>query len=289
MDFEQSARRFLRSILAGSREASSYMEISSHARDPNKNGIGTSFNNDAGGTFLPIPRAPSTSNENRYLIRLCGWPIPPGRSARVQSLAQYVEIGDFLPLPNQGGVYPLRRQVFAPNWSFTDGDVLFGLRVMPTPYYQQMIVDPLQPEGYSTNINGTSSGILYLPNKPGGGPVPYAPLNGGIFPGSPVGDLGMIHDLRSVWGQNKMYFNYTVDGPSQIVFYASVKQTDPATRVNIPQGAPAPGLPVEDLFVQSYPNAIYTRVGGSFTMEIGPSLRTASFRDFHPDGPLGDQ
>ncbi len=280
MSVEGALRRLLGSVLTGAREASSYMEIASRARDPYKNGIGTTFfPGDVGGTFVHVPEAPTLLAQNRYLIRLGGWPIPPGRSARIQSFAQFVEIG-CLTAGADGGFFPVKRQVITPNFSFTDGNVIFGIRVMPMPSMQEMLVDPLQPEGYSMNPYGVSTGILYKPpttSFPG-----YRPLLS-EFPGSGLGDLGIIHDLRSIWGQNKMYFNYTVDGPAQVVVFASIKQTDPDTRVRLPSDAPLDGLSIEDRFLLSYPQAKYTGVGASITMEIGPSLRTATFRTFYPD------
>jgi hypothetical protein len=265
----------------GFRGEPTFCEVASAARDPDFDGFGTSGNiGDASRAFLPIPKAPTTHPSKRYMARLCGIDVAAGQVARLITLAQYIELGTKVPDPQTGGFVPLRCQILSPNYAPPDGNVTWGIQVVPPNYQASWPTDPKNPVNFSTSFDGTDTAWLYVPNPaPIYGAVPYTPMSAAVFPGRPFATLGNIGSIVSPWGQNRLEMDMSVEGPCRIVFMVSIWQTDPATRSKLSTNPSNIGsLSREERFVAENPDAVYTRVGGSMVIEIGPLSRLARGR-----------
>lgn len=235
-------------------------------------------------TFLAVPPRPTVPNlpaasSNRYLFRLCGWTIPEGHSARLIGIGEYTEIG-FTQVQVGGGTYEVRRPVETPGWAFQDGNVSRGITLVRPPPSTSIL--SLQGGGLSEsrNVYGVTPALLYQ----GPASIPYSPPGAGRFPGSPVPGLGLWRDLRFRWTFASAPLNYAVEGPGDLVYWASVRQTDPETRTTLQLDTPEQidALTSEDRFIYRFPDAIYTRLGGFLVLEIGPTERFSLRRYLSP-------
>lgn len=238
---------------------------------------------DAYSTFLDVPPRETvpnllTGDSNRYLFRLCGWSIPVGHAARLVGVGEYTEIGYTQAAPEGGSRYPVRRQVVAPGWAFPDGNVSRGITTV-NPVQNPSILPFSQVPSASQNVSGITPALLYQDPI-----IPYTPPAGGRFPGSPLPGLGLWRDGRFRWSFASSPLDYAIEGPCDLVYWASVRQTDPETRpvLSLPPGADLGALEVEDRFVLQFPLSRYTRIGGFMVLEVGPSERFANRRFINP-------
>ncbi len=235
-------------------------------------------------TFLAVPTRPTVPNlaaasSNRYLFRLCGWTIPEGHSARLIGIGEYTEIG-LTQLQEDGAQFELRRPVETPGWAFQDGNVSRGITLVRPPPSTSLFSLQGAPLSTSRNVYGVTPGLIFQ----GASPVPYTPPDAGRFPGSPVPGLGLWKDLRFRWSFASAPLNYAVEGPGDLVYWASVRQTDPETRTTLQLDDPSQldAVTPEDRFVYRFPDAIYTRLGGFLVMEVGPTERFSLRRYLQP-------
>lgn len=255
------------------------LEASTSAFDPDKLGVGSSpYTGDAGNSWLFVPQTATASNA-RYLFRLCGFAVPPNGKARLIGIRQYLTIAQetTVRLPEvDEWVYVNERPVVTPGWSFSDGNVSWHVRVQTGPQTEiTNFPSGVTPQpGWSMNLYSTDSSIVLRR------PPALAPANNGVPPGQPIGSLGTFRDLRFPWIGNAHSdaFGYEVVGPAMITFWASVKQTDPATRPYLPQ-ASAPddisSLTPEEQFLLAFgdpPNnaVMYRHIGGALVANVGP-------------------
>ena len=236
--------------------------------------------------------APTTSPNNRGLVRLCGISIPRESGLILLAIRQYATIQAIVPALSPGGVPPADAfQIFelpitTPTWSFRDGNIYWTVQYQPDSLTSRPVApifgDPGVPLGASTGFEALSAGIIYNP--------PFSPYrNPGTPPGMGVEDLSAMNEIRSPWSNTDWWLNYFLPGPGNLVMYASVFQPNPGTR-------PVPNPPLtfqqtqalgpEDQFVQAYPpappplpggigssGAIYGRVAGAMTVELIPNKR----------------
>ena len=278
------AMRALLAASRGLRDQPTLTPIASAGRDRSLVLVGGSpFGSpiDASGSFLEVPATPSAA-DNRYLFRACALPIPPGKAARVVGIGEYTEIAAPVPNLQTGGAYIVRRQVVEPAWAFPDGNVARGLSTVRTPPNRARIFDPGQLPSTDNNLDELAPALIYQPNP--SGPFPYLAPNGGRWPGSPVPGLSLWKGRRFSWTLAGPPLDYSVSGGNDLVYWISVKQTDPQTRVTLdfPQGGDLGALSVEDRMVLQYPLTQYSRVGGFMVVEIGPSSRDDR-QQFSPD------
>jgi len=144
-------------------------------------------------------------------------------------------------------------------WRFADGNISWALQTLPGAPNQ---VNPSVFPAGVTDPYSITPGIISA-----GTDVRF----NGMFPGKPIGAAGMLRDIRYPWlGEGIMEnMNARIWGPTNIALYASVKQTDPATRILQPALGPnasAYALP-EQLFLADHPDARYANVFGSIIME----------------------
>lgn len=232
-------------------------------------------------------RIPTTvlPNNGRYLY-ICSFArFGANRKARLVGARQMVVIGQYIATSSGDNTvnYPLLRQVTTPFWRFPDANISWHLRRVPPG--QQMIYNTSNAEGLQFRY-GTMSTLLYEVASP------YTAPYGGLPPGVPlVPDLGTFHDIRFPW-QNGDFDSLDVEiqGPCDIVLFASVKQTNPNTRTPLvlPSGVPLDVLGPEDGFIASLesaaggfaqqrgpaPNAVYWSVAGSLIFEEENFYRT---------------
>ena len=244
----------------------SRFEISTNTRDPSLQLV---FADPYGtltqlGLSIPsaIPTAYPKPYANRYLALLVSAKFEPGEVVRLVGMRQRVLIG-----LNQGGTYPIYKDVTTPEWHFTDANISWHLRrVALEGVYNRNVFNRAES---MFRTSGTPS-ILFekSPLEVGG----YAPPNGGQPPGNVViPEFGNFHDVRFPWVDDHAWDSLDIEvrGPCAINFYASIQQTDPDTRPTLsgltdPQIAE---LVPEERFLQRFPSAIYTRIAGSLIFE----------------------
>jgi hypothetical protein len=258
------------------------IELVSAAVDPDLLGVGSSpYLGDYSYTGVRVPRTPTVDQSHRYLFRLCGIEIPSGSEIVIHGLRQLVTLrseyasGDL--------TYALEFEQVSPFWHFIDGDVSWHLRHHTNIFAAQS--DAAQLPSTSPGLRGGfDTSLLYTPPL---APT-YVPPSAGIPPGIDVdGSLGTFRDIRFEWDLADWTLSTTVSGPGYVVFYASVHQTDPATRVQVPTTIVDVGaLRPEDRFLlatRAAPNpdeeaietAIYGRVAGAMTVELFPNRKGA--------------
>jgi hypothetical protein len=241
----------------------SIVEVASSSFDPDRAGVGSSpYVGDMAATGVRVPSAPTTSQSNRYLIRLAGVQIPSGCGIILHGLRQGLTIrceqanGDC-------GLIASELEVTSPFWSFPDGNVSWHLRVVQN-VIAPAFFDPTQQPGTDPNLNGLDSALLYRPPL-----VPYTAPNAGIPPGATLDWLDTWRDMRFPWENTEWRLHQLVRGPNNLVFYASVHQPNPEGRVVATPADPG-ALRPEDRFLATFQQAIYGRVAGAMTVELLP-------------------
>lgn len=238
--------------------------------DPGLQFVGSSpASGDWYSTGIVLPAAPSTGPSfRRYLVRLCGVHVDDESRCIIRSIRQMLTIGTDIESGTPGLSIPLELDVISPTWRFTNGNVSWHLRaVNPKVVAYTRSFPDAPPTGppFSNSERGTTSAILSRQD------VPYQALDQGQPYGKPVAGLGTFRDIRYPWSQSSepADLGIEVTGPVDLVLFASVYQTDPATRPAPP--APLPDLSVlrrEDAFVLSHPQARYWRIGAEMVVDL---------------------
>lgn len=246
-------------------------EIVSTATDDDFLGVGTSPSlGDIGATGVPVP-ATHTDPEERYLIRLCGFNVPGGYRARVTGIRQLVTLRAEVIIENESPPsldeqLPIEIEQTSPLWTFPDGNISWHLVHYPNSIYPGADNGPMPGPNQSGDLNALTSAILVV----SGGTV----ATGLIPPGNPAAYLGTWRDLRYPWTNTQWTLDARITGPGLVVFYASVKQTNPVTRPIRRSPLDLGAIRQEDRFLLEYPeSARYGRVAGALTVEFdgGPT------------------
>lgn len=275
------------------------IEISSASFDPDMQYIGSSpFLADTSRTGVVIPTgeiAGTCYQRDRYLARLCGIDIPEGSSVAIVGIRQYATIRALTKYHEVSGgdgcAVPFELSIQDPMWSFTDGNISWHIRYQPVNV-------PSSPAPLNASLlsTGPYSSTFYAINTSLPFFLPYKAPENGIPPGLAVGNFGTWRDLRFPWqNTNNQELRHIVAGPGSLVYYASVRQTNPfpiPTYTPLPIGFPAPGtipyvrckysgsdftdlgaLRMEDRFVLQFPNTSqYGRVAGALMIELLPDF-----------------
>jgi len=227
---------------------------------------GSPWPGDLSASGLVLPVAPTTSSELRYLVRLCGLRLGPYVRCVVRWVRQLLTIGTELPTEQGGAVIPVEQEVISPTWRFIDGNVSWHLRKLAVKRgtYIRQPSDVVAFPPYTALQEGQLSGILTRQV------TPYIPLNGGIPPGEDIGGLGNMRDMRYPYANGVLPndLNLEVVGPADVIFFASVWQTDPETRPNPPDPGNTSALRPEDRFVLQYPESRYWRIGAEMLLDV---------------------
>lgn len=245
------------------------IELVSASFDSDYAAIGSSaYPGDVAGTGVVVPAAPTADEHGRYLFRLCGICIPNGASIVVRGVRLAVRL--VAPVPQDGAPnFPLYFDQVSPFWHFVDGNVSFHLKQHSNVFAR--VFDPAQLPGTSPTFKGLDTARLYTLGA-------AVPVNG-TPPGVDVEGLGTIRDPgRFPWTNTDWEIAVPVGGPGLVVLYASVFQTNPATRRAIPNVANPAALLPEDQFILATKQstseiARYSHVAGAVTVEMFPCCR----------------
>lgn len=244
--------------------------------DPSRAGYGSGPLGGAFNAGLIVPKFIPAGNA-RFLLRLAAAQVAPGERVSLAcyrlraTIAQVQE----LPLPLRSN-YPIEREIVSQFWSFIDGNILYFFLIEPITS-QANPGGPSATAGPSTQFgfDGTDSALLYAQYDPGAST--YVPPNGGKPTGKEIAGLSSLPDIGGQW-TDTFHVGHVIEGPCKVVLYASVLQTNPATRPFLPAAqqpnpAYATGLRPEDQFLfgwgDSFPtnNVQYNRVFGAFALD----------------------
>lgn len=266
------------------------IEISSGGFDPRAGGLGSS--GAAGemssyGIRVPAWRPHNEGERDpRWFFRFCGANVPRDAFLRLHGFRPYVEIGQVVEIEAIGELgrarYPVLLEQTSPRWAFSDGNVVFHVVWIPgNPRIVGGGPSPRHDRSFVNDPFGLSPGILYRPGStpPGAAADPYYPMWNAVPPGDPVGSLGSVYNVI------ERPLDVVFNGPGQLAVYGSVLQTDPNTRPALDpdelEDLQIATMGPEDRFVLAWTEAIYTRIGASILVDIGPRVR----RWFMPEAP----
>lgn len=237
----------------------------------------------------PLP-SDQTSGGGRYLFQLATVTLAYRQKVNLVGMSQTLQIGydttsvDGEPNPP---VYPVTKIVGRsgagnPLWTFPDANVSWHVRmVRQVPQVLRTSFSVLTTDSFAYQWSYSPALIFQSATfdeaDTGGDGTPgdyttltdYSPPR---VPGEPVSFLGTFTDLRfqsDDYSSSTILDPITLEGPGCVCLFASVWQTDPASRATlvVPTMFPIdPEMP-EEGFVAAWPNANYWRVGGSLVIE----------------------
>jgi hypothetical protein len=233
---------------------------------------------------LRVPFKPTPNPSSRYLFNLASLTLAEGQSVNIVGYRMFWSLG--VRLGALGGPFVFIEQpVEQPNFYLPDGNVSWHMhRIAPNevPIPNQ---GPINPPLRSFAFRMSDNPALLYENADVGGTfyvelASYAPPNLGRPWGTMLkNNLGTMLDLRTQWRTHGGWYamGMPVDGPCTVAFFASVQQTDPGQRVNLPLPPPPTdvnGLSDEWAFVLNFPTptvtstgAIIWRVAGALIVE----------------------
>jgi hypothetical protein len=247
-------------------------DAASAAFDDDLVGIGATPFNDPTSQRIMVPQA-ATLNGPRYLLRTAAAVVEAGNEVRLRGIRQAIGIGtvlrDNVSDPQNPKAYVVEIDQTSPFWHFSDGNISWHLRVIYGPAGRPGFIRAASPGDIVQYTSGTDTGRMVSTN-----PAQVSPGRGRP-PGKPLGTLGTFRDLRWPWSSHGAMddLDVIVRGPGIIALYASIRQTDPATRQKL-----GPLLPLtfdpsvllpEDRFLLQVPDAYYRHVSGSLIIETG--------------------
>lgn len=250
------------------RRGSKY-EVSTKAFDPRFQTLGAGPDKSGEFVGVPVPSFAGAGVDGRYLFMLANARFGAHRRAHLVGIRTLVtilaQVSDGVSPPGTR-TYFLERMIRNPTWSFQDGNVSFHLRqVSNVPNIPTNVLNRAgSAQGYAQ-----TPALLYNTINYAGTYSPPAIQGDPLIP-----ELGTWHDLRFPWESSQGWdsVDIQVDGPCDVALYASVKQTNPATRTTLTLPA-FPNVQMEaledseDLFVFAFPQAQYGRVAGSLIFE----------------------
>jgi len=220
----------------------------------------------------------SPAGYNRYLFLLDYLELAANTRICITGLRQMVDIGVDLGATGEAVThYPMVMPVTSPDWCFSDANISWHLMGLPIGMAQQLLRPVFKtPNALNAAFQMSKSPALLWQTMTLTNPnlyvtaTAYQPPNGGLPWGTPITpDLDTFYDLRFP-RKDKQEHNTEiyVDGAKAVALFASVKQTNPATRP-VPAaaltvaGTLSSGIAPEEAFLINFPNAIYWKVGGA--------------------------
>jgi hypothetical protein len=258
------------------------IEVVTIGTNPNRQLVGSSPYGGASDLGLFIgANGGLTGKNNRQLFMLCAKQFNAHERGRLVGFRQYLTMGTNLATDNTA-FYPLERPIVTPTWSFVDGNVSWAIRRIPPGYAAQP--SSTNQDGLQFQFSLTPA-LLYQ-TIVSTTPLVVLPPYGGQFPGNILAqEWGQFWDLRSNEWRKPVLCDVPFKGPCTIAFFASVQQTNPATRTN-PPAAPVfsttSGTTPEDAFLQTYAGATYFRIAGAMVFELedwAPSGMPKTYRN----------
>jgi hypothetical protein len=236
------------------------------------------------GLYVPpvLPGDTTPDVRPRYLFCLATREISKGVT-RVRGVRQGITIG-YNASSVEGQLYPITMPVWLPGWHFIDGNVSWHL--VKEPNTRRVMTHP-NSEGASWRYTETNSPAMLFQNatfaagatNPSTGqPLFYGQGLTTYKPPSSQGwqEIAGLGNMKSIMfpyhGRGGVVndINEVVEGSWKISLYASVLQTNPATRLQATYptvfvgGA---GLPPEESFIATNSLARYWNVYGSILFE----------------------
>jgi len=265
------------------------IEIVTIGLNPNRQLVGS---DPAGGPYdlglwIGTNGGPQIPTQRQQFV-LCAKYFNAGQRGRLVGFRQYLTIIDNIVLGagSTAYTYPLERPVETPTWSYTDGNVLWGIRQLPPG--ATMLANAQNADGLAFEVSQTPAQLFQTIV----GNI-VTPPNGGSFPGNVLTpELGRFFDLRCRRWSKPSRCDIPFEGPCNIVFMASVQQTNPGTRAAPPPTTGGGALPFlttqgatpEDAFVQWYPGSIYGRIAGSLIFEMEEQAPTGGPKTYRRPG-----
>src|ERR1700687_1101782 len=218
---------------------------------------------------------------NRYLFMLCAFNVNYKQCARLRGWRELVTIGT-KQTSDAGSPRVVEQEVLSPFWKFADGNVSFHLMDMGPPGGQGL---PLTLRGpidlnnfkfrwasspallYDTGTVMPAADLFYVDLTTYVAPHQGKPYGAPLIPG-----MSVMYDLRTPWRSGGLPWHaidIPITGPRTVALFASVRQTNPATRVALTLPLPIypEALSPEEQFLLNFPNAIYWRVGGGLIVD----------------------
>lgn len=236
--------------------------------------FGSAFPTTVGLRIPAFINSPST----RYLFLLATRQVANKEVVRVRGIRQYLTIGASAAASVSIPTRPVEFEVVTPSFRFPDGNVSWHLVREPP-----QLVDLQRPNTdlpsfafadadqsallYQSYVQSAATGF-YMLNL-----TAYMPPLGRLSTWEPIANLGNFHDIRFEWRGDHAWgaLDEYVAGPCRVSFYASVLQTNPATRPLAVFVNPLPPGPPEELFINSMStesfSVSYWRVAGSLIFE----------------------
>lgn len=231
---------------------------------------GSPFVGDIASTGIVLPATPTPDQVSRYLCRLCAASVAPNTRCIVRSIRQYLSIIGRVTGEHGVPAWDFELPVRTPLWRFVDGNVSWHLRRVTEREPEELATDVILGFPYSRTRRGLTAAILGRIAAPG-----YIPLNAGIPYGQDLGSLGNFYDIRFPWEDFDQSDDLGIEvvGPCDLVLYASVYQTDPATRPPFPGSDDLRNKLVEvvapeDAFLLRLANARYHRIAGAMLLDF---------------------
>lgn len=235
-------------------------------------------------TGLVVPPTPSSAiDDARYLFVLArarfgiGEQNSSKQGVRLIGIRQYAELIARLPAreppladdvgPPTGSTVVFRKEIESPLWHPPDGNISW--HVMVINRVDRDTRNPANSDGFIFQDSLSPSLLFQVA-------APYSPPNGGRPWGTPMAaSLGNIHELRYRWrADNAEYvLDIPVPVPSDVVLFASVRQSNPALNpqfedLEAPPTQQSQALTAEDRFLTAFaPFAQYGVIAGSLVFD----------------------
>lgn len=237
-------------------------------------------------TGLVVPPTPSSAIDGaRYLFLLARASFGVGeqshdyRGVRLVGIRQYADLVARIPAgtsppfpessetgPSTGSTVTFHKEIVSPLWHPPDGNISW--HVMIVNRVQRDTRNPANADGFIYQ-DSLSPALLYQTGAPDG--TGYTPPNGGRPWGTSVGaSLGNIHELRYPWrtARSEHVLDIPLPVPCDVLFFASVRQNDPALTPSLTDCCALGALSSEDQFLVAYSDfAQYGTIAGSLVFD----------------------
>lgn len=235
---------------------------------------------------LRVPSLVTHGAQNRFLFLLCTFWLPEAINGWVRGFRQGWSLGERQIQSTEEGDVPrvVEQWVTTPNFKLPDGNISWHMRLMgkDAPYglppNPGAVFDPATGPQQNLAFRDSAGPALLFNTVASGTPfyvqmTAYTPPLAGQPPGEPLtGELDTFYDLKTHWDDAHDWeaLDIRIQGPCRVAFYASVQQSDPATRpsLQLPRTIVEGGVPPEEAFLANFPNAIIWRVAGALVLEI---------------------
>jgi hypothetical protein len=233
---------------------------------------------------LRVPDLPTSTVDAehlRYLFLLSSVTISEGHTMRLRGIRQLVTIGVDLANGPVGSHYAEEFLVTSPFWRFSDGNISWHIMRMGLGEVPDSPIPPAFPAARSLAFRMSDAPALLAETATLATAGVYTTLTAYAPPnlGQPYGSAlapstGTFYDQNTIWRASEAWHSrdVIVQGPCQLGFFASMRQTNPVTRAKPfpainPATVLATGLSPEESFLVNFPQAKYWRIGGSLILE----------------------